>query len=145
MSVKYVQVTIEFDNSDRSSSPSMYIDQPRITVTRQVVWRLQLHNSSIQIAVGGRDRHFVNGQIKKPKEVQRIFNEARLNIDHPQFLVMQGQVTKVVNMKPMEVLDLFQEAVGTNVFDKERRISERTLKEKQDQVKFRSIKFRLAG
>lgn len=114
-------VTLVFDNTDKSTSPLMYTNSPKITLTRQ-------------IAIGGRDRYFVNNVVKKPTEVLKILQEAKINTQQPHFLVMQGRVTKMINMKPHELLEVFQEAAGTNVFDKEKEKSMKVVQEKQTQL-----------
>ena len=47
-------------------------------------------------------------------------------MNNPQFLIMQGKVAKVVDMKPAEVLSMLEEAAGTQVYQTKR---EKTLKE----------------
>lgn len=114
-------VTAVLDNSDPLLSPPMYQGCKTITVTRQ-------------ISVGGRDRFFINGHPRKMNEVQKLFQEARLNPLRPHFIVMQGRVTKIINMKPKELLEYFQDAVGTKLFDEQRMRSQKTLAEKEAKV-----------
>ena len=33
------------------------------------------------------------------------------------FLIMQGKITKVLNMKPIEILSMIEEAAGTKTYD----------------------------
>ena len=35
--------------------------------------------------------------------VQDLFRSVKLNVNNPHFLIMQGRITKVLNMKPPEV------------------------------------------
>ena len=39
----------------------------------------------------------------------------QLNVNNPHFLIMQGRITKVLNMKPPEILGLLEEAAGTKM------------------------------
>ena len=55
-----------------------------------------------------------------------LFQSVALNVNNPQFLIMQGKVAKVVDMKPAEVLSMLEEAAGTQVYQTKR---EKTLKE----------------
>jgi hypothetical protein len=34
-------------------------------------------------------------------------------VNNPHFLIMQGRITKVLNMKPPEILAMIEEAAGT--------------------------------
>jgi structural maintenance of chromosome 2 len=36
--------------------------------------------------------------------VQNLFHSVQLNVNNPHFLIMQGRITKVLNMKPPEIL-----------------------------------------
>ena len=45
-----------------------------------------------------------------------LFCSVKLNINNPHFLIMQGRVTKVINMKPKEVLGLIEEAAGISLY-----------------------------
>lgn len=35
--------------------------------------------------------------------IQDLFRSVQLNVNNPHFLIMQGRITKVLNMKPPEV------------------------------------------
>lgn len=95
-------VSVVFDNSDRSRSPLGYEDCPEITVTRQIV-------------VGGRNKYLINGHLAQPSRVQNLFHSVQLNVNNPHFLIMQGRITKVLNMKPPEILSMLEEAAGTRM------------------------------
>lgn len=45
----------------------------------------------------------INGSTVQSKRVNDLFNSVQLNVNNPHFLVMQGGITKVLNMKPPEV------------------------------------------
>ncbi|KAI9355084.1 condensin subunit [Zopfochytrium polystomum] len=95
-------VCIIFNNEDRASSPPGWQDSKEIAVTRQVI-------------VGGKNKYLVNGHVKTQAEVITLFHSVQLNVNNPHFLIMQGKVTKVLNMKPMEILAMIEEAAGTRI------------------------------
>ena len=64
--------------------------------------------------MGGRNKYRLNGVNATNKQVEDLFRSVQLNVNNPHFLIMQGRITKVLNMKPQEVfclitiLNLFQ-------------------------------------
>ncbi|KAH9678438.1 Structural maintenance of chromosomes protein 2-1 [Citrus sinensis] len=114
-------VSIVFDNSDRSRSPLGYEDHPEITVTRQIV-------------VGGRNKYLINGKLAQPSQVQTLFHSVQLNVNNPHFLIMQGRITKVLNMKPPEILSMLEEAAGTRMYETKKEAALKTLEKKQSKV-----------
>ena len=54
-----------------------------------------------------------------------------LNVNNANFLIMQGRITQVINMKPQEILSLVEETAGTNAYEE---IKKKTLRlvEKKD-------------
>ncbi|XP_049851135.1 structural maintenance of chromosomes protein 2-like [Schistocerca gregaria] len=98
-------VSIVFDNHDKQRSPMQYIECDEIVVTRQVL-------------TGGRAMKYkLNGRMCQVSEVRNLFHSVQLNIENPHFLVMQGRITKVLNMRPREILGLLEEASGTRMFE----------------------------
>ncbi|XP_051143191.1 structural maintenance of chromosomes protein 2-1-like [Andrographis paniculata] len=114
-------VSIIFDNSDRTRSPLGYEDCPEITVTRQIV-------------VGGRNKYLINGHVAQPNRVQNLFHSVQLNVNNPHFLIMQGRITKVLNMKPPEILSMLEEAAGTRMYETKKEAALKTLEKKQSKV-----------
>ncbi|XP_031392590.1 structural maintenance of chromosomes protein 2-1-like [Punica granatum] len=114
-------VSIVFDNSDRSRSPLGYEDHSEITVTRQIV-------------VGGRNKYLINGKLAQPSQVQNLFHSVQLNVNNPHFLIMQGRITKVLNMKPPEILSMLEEAAGTRMYETKKEAALKTLEKKQSKV-----------
>jgi structural maintenance of chromosome 2 len=47
---------------------------------------------------------------------------------------MQGRITKVLNMKPPEILGLLEEAAGTKMYETKKQAALRTLLKKQVKV-----------
>ncbi|BAT89215.1 hypothetical protein VIGAN_06011100 [Vigna angularis var. angularis] len=114
-------VSIVFDNSDRSRSPLGYEGHLEITVTRQIV-------------VGGRNKYLINGKLAQPSQVQNLFHSVQLNVNNPHFLIMQGRITKVLNMKPPEILSMLEEAAGTRMYETKKEAALKTLEKKQSKV-----------
>ena len=83
-------VTVTFDNHDRTHSPRGYEQYEEVAITRQVV-------------IGGKNKYLINGSNIQNKRVQDFFRSVSLNVNNPHFLIMQGRITKVLNMKPPEV------------------------------------------
>jgi hypothetical protein len=97
--VTKASVTIVFANHDKANSPVGFEACDEITVTRQVV-------------VGGRNKYLINGVTAQTNRVQNLFHSVQLNVNNPHFLIMQGRITKVLNMKPPETLGMIEEAAG---------------------------------
>ena len=97
-------VSVVFNNSDPLQSPVGFTDQPQITVTRQIV-------------VGGKNKYLINGHNAPQKVIETLFQSVQLNVNNPHFLIMQGQITKVLNMKPPEILAMVEETAGTRMFE----------------------------
>ncbi|CAN6616676.1 structural maintenance of chromosomes protein 2 [Trichomonascus vanleenenianus] len=119
--VTKASVTIVFDNSDRSKSPIGFEDQPQISITRQVV-------------LGGTSKFLINGHRAQQQAVQHLFQSVQLNINNPNFLIMQGRITKVLNMKSTEILALIEEAAGTRMFEDRREKAIKTMAKKEKKV-----------
>lgn len=66
--------------------------------------------------------------------VQNLFHSVQLNVNNPHFLIMQGRITKVLNMKPPEILGLLEEAAGTKMYETKKQAAMRTLEKKQVKV-----------
>lgn len=115
-------VTIVFDNRDRDSSPLGYDQYHEISVTRQVV-------------MGGKNKYLINGTNVQNKRVQDLFCSVQLNVNNPHFLIMQGRITKVLNMKPAEILSMIEEAAGTRMYENKKQIAQKTIEKKEAKLK----------
>lgn len=114
-------VTIVFDNSDTSTSPVGYEHLKQITVSRQIV-------------IGGKNKYMINGHTVQQSQVQNLFHSVSLNVNNPHFLIMQGRITKVLNMKPPEILSMIEEAAGTRMFETKKQAALKTIEKKQQKV-----------
>ncbi|NXF80379.1 SMC2 protein, partial [Sclerurus mexicanus] len=115
-------VSIKFDNSDKSQSPLGFEAYDEIIITRQVV-------------VGGRSKYLINGVNASNNRVQDLFCSVGLNVNNPHFLIMQGQITKVLNMKPPEILAMIEEAAGTRLYECKKKAVQKTIEKKEAKLK----------
>ena len=119
--VTKASVTIVFDNRDKKKSPIGFEEYAQISVTRQIV-------------LGGTSKYLINGHRAQQQTVQNLFQSVQLNINNPNFLIMQGRITKVLNMKPVEILAMIEEAAGTRMFEDRRDKAFKTMAKKETKV-----------
>merc|ERR1712223_268695 len=117
-------VSITFDNRNKKQSPLGYDHYDEVVITRQVV-------------IGGKNKYLINGTNIQNNRVQDFFRSVQLNVNNPHFLIMQGRITKVLNMKPPEILSMIEEAAGTMMYESKKQQAQKTI-EKKDQ-KLREI------
>ncbi|KAL9621317.1 MAG: hypothetical protein Q9160_004208 [Pyrenula sp. 1 TL-2023] len=120
--VTKASVTIVFDNRDKSNSPIGFEEYAQISVTRQIV-------------LGGTSKYLINGHRAQQQTVQNLFQSVQLNINNPNFLIMQGRITKVLNMKPAEILAMIEEAAGTRMFEDRKEKAGKTMAKKEMKVR----------
>ncbi|KAH8160401.1 hypothetical protein CIB48_g7846 [Xylaria polymorpha] len=116
--VTKASVTIVFDNRDKQKSPIGFEEYATISVTRQIV-------------LGGTSKYLINGHRAQQQTVQNLFQSVQLNINNPNFLIMQGKITKVLNMKSVEILAMIEEAAGTRMFEDRRDKALKTMAKKE--------------
>ena len=115
-------VTITFDNSDKNQSPMGYEHFNEVSITRQVV-------------IGGKNKYLINGTNIQSNRVQDFFRSVQLNVNNPHFLIMQGRITKVLNMKPPEVLAMIEEAAGTMMYESKKQQAQKTIEKKDSKLR----------
>jgi structural maintenance of chromosome 2 len=120
--VTKASVTIVFDNADKMKSPIGFEEYAQISVTRQIV-------------MGGTSKYLINGHRAQQQTVQNLFQSVGLNINNPNFIIMQGRITKVLNMKPAEILAMIEEAAGTRMFEDRKEKANKTMAKKEMKVK----------
>ncbi|KAI7861921.1 RecF/RecN/SMC [Spinellus fusiger] len=119
--VTKASVTIVLNNENKDTSPVGFDAYRQITVTRQVL-------------MGGRTKYIMNGHNTQQQTVQNLFQSVSLNINNPHFLIMQGRITKVLNMKPQEILSMVEEAAGTRMFEDRKNKAFQTMAKKERTV-----------
>lgn len=87
-----------------------------------------------QIVVGGKGKYLINGKNAQYKQVQDLFCSVQLNVNNPNFLIMQGRITKVLNMKPPEILSMIEEAAGTSMYESKREKSMALIQKKDSKL-----------
>ncbi|KAG6453229.1 hypothetical protein O3G_MSEX008044 [Manduca sexta] len=115
-------VSITFDNRDKRQCPIGYENHDEITVTRQVV-------------MGGKNKYLINGINVQNKRVSDLFCSVQLNVNNPHFLIMQGRITKVLNMKPPEILSMVEEAAGTRMYEAKKQAAQKTIEKKDAKLR----------
>lgn len=95
---------------------------------------VEMYLLTLQIVVGGRNKYLINGKLAQPSQVQTLFHSVQLNVNNPHFLIMQGRITKVLNMKPPEILSMLEEAAGTRMYETKKEAALKTLEKKQSKV-----------
>ncbi|CAM9911302.1 unnamed protein product [Pylaiella littoralis] len=119
--VTKASVTLVFDNTDKKGSPMGYEEFEEVTIARQVV-------------IGGKNKYLINGKTVQQSQVTNLFHSVQLNVNNPHFLIMQGRITKVLNMKPPEILGMIEEAAGTRMFEHKKQSAQKTIEKKQLKV-----------
>ncbi|XP_044586248.1 structural maintenance of chromosomes protein 2 [Cotesia glomerata] len=120
--IKKAVVTITFDNSDKKASPIGYENYDEIAVTRQIV-------------IDGKNKYLLNGTNVTNQRVQDMFCSVQLNVNNPHFLIMQGRITKVLNMKPLEILSMIEEAAGTRMYEEKKESAMKLIDKKKAKLK----------
>merc|ERR1712226_116093 len=115
-------VSITFDNSNRSQSPIGYENEREIVVSRQIV-------------VEGKNKYMINALNATNQRVVDFFRSVQLNVNNPHFLIMQGRITKVLNMKAPEILSMIEEAAGTRMYETKREQAQKTIEKKEEKLK----------
>ncbi|XP_044253418.1 structural maintenance of chromosomes protein 2 [Tribolium madens] len=110
-------VSITFDNSNPDQCPPGFEDVSEITISRQIV-------------MGGKSKYMINGMSVQNKKVHDLFCSIQLNVNNPHFLIMQGKITKVLNMKPFEILGMIEEGAGTKMYTSKRDDTLKTIQKK---------------
>jgi structural maintenance of chromosome 2 len=84
----------------------------------------------LKIATGNKHKYLINGQNATAQRVSDLFCSVQLNVNNPNFLIMQGKITKVLNMKPVEILSMIEEAAGTKMYDMKKANALQTIEKK---------------
>ncbi|CAI2368414.1 unnamed protein product [Moneuplotes crassus] len=118
--VTTAEVSIIFDNNDKDKSPPTLKHLDAVTVRREVK--------------DGQSKYFINGKCETQDKVRTLFTSIQLNINNPQFLVLQGRISKIIQTQPKELLSLLVEAAGLSLFDIKKQNALKMIKRKQAKV-----------
>ena len=119
--VTKANVTILFDNTDKAKSHEAYKKHDLISVRRE-------------ISVGGGSKYTINGTKVTGDKVKNLFVFAGLNVNNANFLIMQGRITQVINMKPREIMSLVEETAGINVYEAHKKKAIQHMTKKQNKL-----------
>lgn len=120
--VTKANVTLFFDNTDKTRCPVEYQQYNEISVRRE-------------ISLGGETKYTINGTRATGERVKGFFQSVGLNVNNPNFLIMQGRITQVIHMKPEELLSLVSETSGINTYETGKRKAISKLTKKQALLK----------
>jgi structural maintenance of chromosome 2 len=87
-----------------------------------------------QIVLGGASKYLINGHRAQQQSIQNLFQSVQLNINNPNFMIAQGKVMQVLNMKAKEILAMLEEAAGTRMFEDRRDKAYKTMAKKEMKV-----------
>ncbi|OQV15428.1 Structural maintenance of chromosomes protein 2 [Hypsibius exemplaris] len=118
--IAFASVSIVFDNKNKNQSPINYKEKATIEVERRLAQ--------------GKSTYHINGAKVNQNVVQDMFRSIQLNIQSPHFLIMQGRITKVLNMKPEEIWNMVEEGAGTMVYITKRDATKRIMSDKEKRV-----------
>lgn len=68
------------------------------------------------------------------RQVQEFFRGVQLNVNNPHFLIMQGRITQVLNMRPPEILAMLEEVAGTRMYEEKRVRAYQTFEKKTQKL-----------
>ncbi|KRY08260.1 Structural maintenance of chromosomes protein 2 [Trichinella patagoniensis] len=119
--IERASVSVVFDNSNRARSPCGYENYDEIVISR--------------VIVSGQQKCFLNGSICPISKIIDLFRSIHMNVNNPHFLIMQGRITKVLNMKPLELLSMMEEATGTKMYESKRQVAEHLIHCKEKKFK----------
>ena len=110
----YVAITL--DNSDHS----LPVDYNEVTVARRV-YR------------SGESEYLINGTVSRLKDVHSLFFDTGIGKEGYS-IIGQGQIEKILNGKPEERRELFDEAAGIVKFKKNKLAAEKSLETERDNL-----------
>lgn len=118
--VVQAQVTIIFDNSNKAMSPPGFENCSTITVSR--------------IIKESQSKYYLNGHTEQQSKIKNMFKAVSLNIENPYFLVQQGNISKIVNFNPKEIMEYIEQTAGTSYYNDIKDTSVKLIQKKQEKV-----------
>lgn len=79
----------------------------------------------------GTTKYMLNDSVIKQKNIKQLFLSAGMNINNPNFLIMQGRIQAILTMKPLELLSVLEETAGTLMYDQNKKEAEKTFDQKE--------------
>lgn len=112
---KECTVTLVFDNTEKEKCPAGYDSYSEIEISRS-------------LDVEGKSKYRINGHPATKGSIENLCKCMGITGD---FVVMQGQITKIVNMKKEELKSMIEETAGTKNYSEEREKSLSLLEKKE--------------
>lgn len=103
------------------------------SLTKSLSQGIEVHDNTDdtrQVVIGGNSKYLINGHAAQVERVTNLFRSVQLNVKNPHFLIMQGHISKVLNMKPLEILGMIEESAGTKMYEDKKAQSLKTLEKK---------------
>lgn len=114
--LSYAAVAITLNNSDRH----LPVDYEEVTVTRK------LYRS-------GESEYLINGSVCRLKDINEMFYDTGIGKEGYS-IIGQGQIDKILNGKPEERRELFDEAAGIVKYKRRKQISLKKLEEERQNL-----------
>ncbi|KAL7670088.1 hypothetical protein ACOME3_005026 [Neoechinorhynchus agilis] len=119
--VESAAVTVVFDMSEVKDRPFAYKHLNELSITRMVDTR-------------GQSKLTIAGSVVTNKVLWETLASQGMDTNNPHFLVMQGQIVKVLGMKPLDVLRLIDTTAGTSVYNSKKDIVMRVIERKDTKL-----------
>ncbi|WUR02683.1 structural maintenance of chromosomes protein 2 (SMC2) [Vairimorpha necatrix] len=106
---KECKVTLVLSNTDKSKSPEGYKDYNEIIISRSI--------DNL-----GKTKFYLNNHSCSYSTINKLCSSMNINSEKGEFffIIMQGHITKVLNMKSKEIGTLIEETAGTRSYTKEK-------------------------
>ena len=117
---KDCKVTIVLNNSDKNKSPEGYVDYNEIIISRSYDFM-------------GKSKFMLNNHSCSMNTIHKLCSNMGINSEKGEFffIIMQGHITKILNMKSKEIGNLIEETSGTRSFIKEKEKAITALEKKE--------------
>lgn len=116
---KECSVTLYFDNKNKSRSPVGYEHLDRIEITRMLDFE-------------GKSKYRINRHNCTKKTIEKMCKSVGISNE---FVIMQGHITKVINMKNSELRGMIEEAAGTKSYISEKDRALEVLEKKEKKLR----------
>ena len=90
--------------------------------------------SVTRMVENSKSKCYINGKVETMEKIKNLFCQVKLNVNNPHFLIMQGRVLKVTNMKPSEILGLIEEAAGISLYKQKKEQTENLIQKKENKL-----------
>ena len=118
---KYACVTIILKKKNFLSPQIFLKDIGKFMITRKIY-------------SGGKNRYFLNQIIAKPSHIINLLHSLNVNINNPHFLIRQGHITKIAQMKSQEIFDILINALGIKLFEIKKKKTFELIKKKNEKI-----------